>query len=110
MVYADFQKCSDLRLFAGHWVSTSAPIAGLHDYLVLHFPSFLQAHKKLVEKRNQEMAERSKEHAEKLRAERLKKLENYEEPEWMKMENLEGSLKEIEANLDQTHGCEAGRD
>jgi len=68
------------------------------------------AHKKLVEKRNQEMAERSKEHAEKLRAERLKKLENYEEPEWMKMENLEGSLKEIEANLDQTHGCEAEDD
>merc|ERR1712042_298467 len=25
-------------------------------------------------------------------------------------ENLEGSLKEIEANLDQTHGCEAADD
>ena len=80
-----------------------------HDYLK-EFCSIIQAHKRLVEKRNQEMAERSKEHAEKLRAERLKKLENYEEPEWMKMENLEGSLKEIEANLDQAHGCEAGMD
>ena len=54
------------------------------------------------------MARKSKEHAEKLKAERLKMMENYEEPEWMKMSNVEESLQQIEANLDQSHGGEAG--
>ena len=75
----------------------------------MHLPlPFLQAHKKLVEERNIEMARKSKEHAEKLKAERLKMMENYEEPEWMKMSNVEESLQQIEANLDQSHGGEAG--
>ena len=54
------------------------------------------------------MARKSKEHAEKLKAERLKMMENYEEPEWMKMSNVEESLQQIEANLDQSQGGEAG--
>merc|ERR1739838_1100481 len=31
-----------------------------------------------------------------------------EEPEWMKMSNVEESLQQIEANLDQSHGGETG--
>ena len=65
---------------------------------------FLQAHKKVVEERNLEIARKSKENAEKQKAERLKMMENYEEPEWMKMSNVEESLQQLEANLDQSHG------
>ena len=75
---------------------------------VFKFSSLAQAHKKLVEERNLEMARKSKEHAEKLKVERLKMMENYEEPEWMKMSNVEESLQQIEAHLDQSHGGETG--
>merc|ERR1712168_643273 len=68
----------------------------------------VQAHKKLVEERNLEMARKSKSAAEKAKADRLKMMENYEEPEWMKMSNVEESLQQIEANLDQSHGGETG--
>jgi len=68
----------------------------------------VQAHKKLVEERNLEMARKSKSAAEKAKADRMKMMENYEEPEWMKMSNVEESLQQIEANLDQSHGGETG--
>ena len=54
------------------------------------------------------MARKSKEHADRQKAERLKMMENYEEPEWMKLSDVEASLQQIEAHLDQSHGGEAG--
>merc|ERR1712087_1051506 len=50
------------------------------------------------------------ENAEKQKAERLKMMENYEEPEWMKMSKVEESLQQLEANLDQSHGETGVRD
>ena len=38
------------------------------------------------------MARKSKSAAEKAKADRLKMMENYEEPEWMKMSNVEEEL------------------
>merc|ERR1712087_890532 len=67
-------------------------------------------HKKVVEERNLEIAKKSKENAEKQKAERLKMMENYEEPEWMKMSKVEESLQQLEANLDQSHGETGVRD
>jgi len=60
----------------------------------------VQAHKKMVEERNLETAKRNKEKAEEQRQARIAKMATYEEAEWMKMTNVEATLRQIEADLD----------
>ncbi|KAJ8306389.1 hypothetical protein KUTeg_016934 [Tegillarca granosa] len=64
----------------------------------------VQAYKKKLEERAEEVARKAVENKERQRQERLKMVENYKEVEWSAMSELESDLKQLEANYAQQFG------
>lgn len=64
----------------------------------------VQVHKKKLEERATEIAERTQAKKEKDRQERLKAMEDYKEVEWSAMSELENELEKLEANYDDEYG------